>query len=203
MSKFKLTHLLILILGVALFAVGNDLKNTSYQLERANQDLTETNKAFEINKESISTLKKQNNELRKQINDFKEVETVTIVQTNTVIDTVTFYVSNDSIPTSCNYVQNLSIDTTYYSFDFTYSHKDFTINRLSIPNKLSIVVGDKKVKGWTGITKGTEYSIDVVNSNPYVSTLNFQTYKVVKEKKWYQTPWFYMGVGFAGAVILL
>ena len=65
------------------------------------------------------------------------------------------------------------------------------------------MVGDKKVKGWTGLTKGTEYSIDVISSNPYVNTTNFQTYKVVKEKKWYESPWFLVGVGFVGAAVIL
>jgi hypothetical protein len=167
------------------------------------QDLEETNKAYGITVDQVKTLTNKNDELKKQIKQFKEVETITVVETNTIIDTVMFSVPNTNGDTSCSFTSQLVIDTTFYSFDFTYSHTDFTINKLSIPNKLSIVVGDKKIKGWTGITKGKEYSIDVKSSNPYVNTVNIQTYKIVEQKKWYETKGFLIGLGFVGALIVL
>ena len=53
-----------------------------------------------------------------------------------------------------------------------------------------------------GIPKGREYAIDIVNSNPYVQTTNIQTYKIVQEKKWWDTKAFSIGVGFIGGFVL-
>ena len=198
----KLKYTIFFLLGISIFILAHQKKSYQYKYDLALQDLDEANKAFNITTEQIETLTNKNDELKKQIKEFKDVEAVTIIQTNTVIDTVVFSVPNTSIDSACNFVSQLVIDTTFYSFDFTYTQKDFTINKLSIPNKLSIVVGDKKIKGWTGITKGKEYTIDVSSSNPYVNTVNIQNYKIVDEKKWYETKWFLIGAGFVGGVLI-
>ena len=187
----KLKYTIFFLLGISIFILAHQKKSYQYKYDLALQDLDEANKAFNITTEQIETLTNKNDELKKQIKEFKDVETVTIIQTNTVIDTVVFSVPNTSIDSACNFVSQLVIDTTFYSFDFTYTQKDFTINKLSIPNKLSIVVGDKKIN-----------TIDVSSSNPYVNTVNIQNYKIVDEKKWYETKWFLIGAGFVGGVLI-
>lgn len=199
-DKFKYT--ILFVLGITIFILWNEKNSYQAKYGRALQNLEETNKAYSISSDQVETLARKNKELNQQIKSFKEIESITVVETNTLIDTVVFEVfNNDSV--NCNFKSQLIIDTTFYSFDFTYTNKDFTINKLSIPNNLSIVVGDKKVKGWTGITKGKEYTIDVLSSNPYVNTVNIQNYKIVEEKKWYETKSFLIGVGFIGAAIIL
>ena len=80
--------------------------------------------------------------------------------------------------------------------------KAFTLKSLEIPNQSQIIVGDKKIKGWTGITKGTIISINIINSNPLVSNIDMQTYTIREEKKWYETRGFAAGVGLVGGLIL-
>lgn len=200
-NKYKYT--IFFLLGISIFILAHEKNSYQTKYDMALQDLEETNKAYSVTIDQIKTLTNKNDELKKQVKQFKEVETITFIETNTIIDTVMFSVPSVYGDSSCSFKSQLIIDTTFYSFDFTYSHTDFTINKLSIPNKLSIVVGDKKIKSWIGVTKGKEYSIDVKSSNPYVNTVNIQTYKIVEQKKWYETKAFLIGLGFLGAVIVL
>ena len=156
-------------------------------------------KAFVINKDLLKELTKENEELKQATKDFKNVESYTKVNTITKIDTVTVYFDND-IPDFG--LLNISIDSSLFSLSAVVSNKAFTLKSLEVPNQTQIIVGDKKIKGWTGITKGTEYQINIINSNPLVSNMDMQTYTIKEEKKWYETRGFAAGVGLVGGLIL-
>jgi len=157
-------------------------------------------KAFVINKDLLKELTKENEELKQATKDFKNVESYTKVNTITKIDTVTVYFDND-IPDFG--LLNISIDSSLFSLSAVVSNKAFTLKSLEVPNQAQIIIGDKKIKGWTGITKGTEYQINIINSNPLVSNMDMQTYTIKEEKKWYETRGFAAGVGLVGGLILL
>ena len=156
-------------------------------------------KAFVINKDLLKELTKENEELKQATKDFKNVESYTKVKTITKIDTVTVYFDND-IPDFG--LLDISIDSSLFSLSAVVSNKAFTLRSLEVPNQAQIIVGDKKIKGWTGITKGTEYQINIINSNPLVSNMDMQTYTIKEEKKWYETRGFAAGVGLVGGLIL-
>jgi len=156
-------------------------------------------KAFVINKDLLKELTKENEELKQATKDFKNVESYTKVKTITKIDTVTVYFDND-IPDFG--LLNISIDSSLFSLSAVVSNKAFTLKSLEVPNQAQIIIGDKKIKGWTGITKGTEYQINIINSNPLVSNMDMQTYTIKEEKKWYETRGFAAGVGLVGGLIL-
>lgn len=156
-------------------------------------------KAFVINKDLLKELTKENEELKQATKDFKNVESYTKVNTITKIDTVTVYFDND-IPDFG--LLNISIDSSLFSLSAVVSNKAFTLKSLEVPNQAQIIIGDKKIKGWTGITKGTEYQINIINSNPLVSNMDMQTYTIKEEKKWYETRGFAAGVGLVGGLIL-
>ncbi len=156
-------------------------------------------KAFVINKDLLKELTKENEELKQATKDFKNVESYTKVKTITKIDTVTVYFDND-IPDFG--LLDISIDSSLFSLSAVVSNKAFTLRSLEVPNQAQIIIGDKKIKGWTGITKGTEYQINIINSNPLVSNMDMQTYTIKEEKKWYETRGFAAGVGLVGGLIL-
>lgn len=156
-------------------------------------------KAFVINKDLLKELTKENEELKQATKDFKNVESYTKVKTITKIDTVTVYFDND-IPDFG--LLDISIDSSLFSLSAVVSNKAFTLKSLEVPNQAQIIIGDKKIKGWTGITKGTEYQINIINSNPLVSNMDMQTYTIKEEKKWYETRGFAAGVGLVGGLIL-
>jgi len=156
-------------------------------------------KAFVVNKDLLKELKKENEELKEATKDFKNVESYTKVKTITKIDTVTVYFGDD-IPDFG--ILDVNIDSSLFSLSAVVSNKAFTLKSLEIPNQSQIIVGDKKIRGWTGITKGTEYQINIINSNPLVSNIDMQTYTIREEKKWYETRGFAAGVGLVGGLIL-
>jgi hypothetical protein len=201
MKKGKNILILLMLATIGIFAYTNVSLSSKYK--RASQDLSESNKAFEINVEQLDKLQEENEGLKKTLKEYKDVESVTKVITNTIIDTVFYQYDNRiAVSDSGTFVGNVSIDSLFYSFDCTFSESSFTLNRLEIPNESNIVIGDKKIRGLFGIPKGREYAIDIVNTNPYVQTVNIQTYKIVEEKKWYQTKGFAIGIGFFGGFMM-
>jgi hypothetical protein len=157
-------------------------------------------KAFVMNEDMLKRMSKENEELKKAVKDFKNVQSYTNIKTVTKIDTVAVYF-NDNVPDFG--VLDISIDSTLFKLSAQVNNKAFTLNSLEIPNTSQIVVGDKKIKGWTGITKGTEYQINVINSNPMVSNIDMQTYTIQEEKRWYETRGFSFGAGILAGLIIL
>jgi hypothetical protein len=205
-TKSKLKNLLLALLFLTVLTMGylySQEKGVSAR--RANmialqQDsINIQRKAFVVNKDLLKELKKENEELKEATKDFKNVESYTKVKTITKIDTVTVYFGDD-IPDFG--ILDVNIDSSLFSLSAVVSNKAFTLKSLEIPNQSQIIVGDKKIRGWTGITKGTEYQINIINSNPLVSNIDMQTYTIREEKKWYETRGFAAGVGLVGGLIL-
>tara|TARA_R100000734_G_scaffold19149_1_gene18617 strand:- start:1978 stop:2628 length:651 start_codon:yes stop_codon:yes gene_type:complete len=205
-TKSKLKNLLLALLFLTVLTMGylySQEKGVSAR--RANmialqQDsINIQRKAFVVNKDLLKELKKENEELKEATKDFKNVESYTKVKTITKIDTVTVYFGDD-IPDFG--ILDVNIDSSLFSLSAVVSNKAFTLKSLEIPNQSQIIVGDKKIIGWTGITKGTEYQINIINSNPLVSNIDMQTYTIREEKKWYETRGFAAGVGLVGGLIL-
>tara|TARA_R110001583_G_scaffold72139_5_gene202353 strand:- start:362 stop:973 length:612 start_codon:yes stop_codon:yes gene_type:complete len=201
MSKYK--NIIIIILAFVTFGFAYKSNESKKAIFRAQQDLNESNQAYEINEAQLASLKDENEGLKELIDEYKEVESVTKVITKTVIDTVRIEYDNSILVSdSGTFVGSVNIDSLFYSLSCTFTEKNFTLNRIEIPNESSIVIGDRKIRGFLGIPKGREYAIDIVNSNPYVQTTNIQTYKIVQEKKWWDTKAFSIGVGFIGGFVL-
>lgn len=157
------------------------------------------NKSLQLsNKNQLESIIKKNDTLAKLISKFKNVASTTIINNNTTIngDTMKFK-KGDSIP--CDFKAfKVRRDSAHYRFLGTISPKYFSIDSLTIPNKQSMVIGEKKL----GFLKGTEMRAEIVNSNPLIKTLNIESYVINKKKKWYQTDAFLISASLLGGYVI-
>ena len=155
--------------------------------------------AYKVSNDVINGLEEDNESLKKQLKDYKNVNNITTVTTVTKIDTI-FMAYNDTIP--CVFTTDVDINNTFYQINATVSNEGLGINLIKFPNETSIVVGDKKIRGFLGITKGTEYAIGVTHTNPYMKTVNLQHYTITKKKRWYETTPFLVGAGLITGILI-
>jgi len=101
-------------------------------------------KAFVVNEDLLTRLKKENETLREDIKQFKRIDSYTKVKTVTKIDTVSVSFV-DTVPYFG--VLQINIDSTLFKLAAEVDNKSFRLNKLNIPNEYSIVVGEKKIKG--------------------------------------------------------
>lgn len=202
MTKYFNILLLLLFLAAGAYAY-TEIMSWKSKYDSVLKIVDGKDKAIRMNESVLNDLKNQNKELKIKLNEFKNVESVTKVITKTVIDTVVVEYDNSIVVgNDGSFTGNVDIDSTFYNLSCTFTEKSFTLNSLSIPNTQTIIVGDKKIRGWTGISKGTEFSVMVDNTNPYIQNVNIQNYTIKKEKKWYQTQGFAIGVGVLGGLLL-
>lgn len=125
-----------------------------------------------------SLLSSMNDTIAKIARKFKSIQSATIINNYTTINADTIQLKGDSIP--CDFKPfKVRRDSLYYRFVGTISPKYFSIDTLSIPNKVSLIVGTKK----TGFLKRKEERAEIINSNPLVKTTNVGNYVVMSKKK--------------------
>jgi len=201
--KINTNYIVLFIVLIVAVGVCNIERQNGIQYARnltAMSDTTNHYKhAYKVGNDVINGLKKDNDKLKEQLKEYKNVNNITTITTVTKIDTI-FIPYNDTIP--CVFTTNVDINNPFYKINATVSNQGLGINVIKFPNESSIIVGDKKVKGFLGITKGTEYSISVEHSNPYMFTTNLQHYTVTKKKRWYETTPFLIGTGLITGILI-
>jgi hypothetical protein len=126
------------------------------------------------------------------LESFRNIESAVIIRETTIIkhDTVNFEVQ---IP--CDFEPfRVSFDSAHYQLSQTVARNFITIDSLVIPNRQSIILGEKRL----GFLKGTERRVEVINSNPMINTTGLGSYVISGRKKWYQTRIF---AGALGVVV--
>jgi len=203
--KFKVS-ILNIALGLAVLFIANAWsserkysKQNTRNLSLMQDSVAIHKKAYLITDRTLKELKNENEQLKEDLKDFKSVTSITTITSVTKIDTI-YVPFNDSI--DCNFSTSIDIDSTFYKISATISNEGMALTRIEVPNRMSIIVGDKKIKGWMGVTTGKEYSIIVNNTNPYIQTQNTHNYTIVKRDKWYESPYFLVGAGFIGGVLI-
>lgn len=130
------------------------------------------------NKDQLASILKKNDTLSKLISKFKDIKSATIINNYTTINGDTIQLKGDSIP--CDFKAfKVRRDSIHYKFVGTISKNFFSIDTLSIPNKLSLIIGTKKM----GFLKRKEERAEIINSNPLVKITNIGNYVVVSKKK--------------------
>jgi hypothetical protein len=139
-----------------------------------------------------------NDTLKKMVSEFKRVQSTLVIKQETRIKDSIHFKEGDSIP--CDFPPVAVEKTTAnYSFKGSITNKALFIDDLFIPNKQSIVLGDKKTSFWGN----TERQVSVVNSNPLVSTGSIQNFTIKEKKKWWERPVIVAPLGFvAGTAIV-
>lgn len=189
-SSFNFTIVIIVLL---FFLFNSYHKNSIYRnnniknLEAINQELTyyknkegkEVASKLSLKGENenlklmLSVLNDSTDQLKKLLKEYKKVSGAVYTETIVKIDTikVPYYIEGKTFNKSFEIIEN------NYSFSGISSNEGLIINNIQIPNKQSIVIGEKK----TSFLK-TEFKINVVNSNPYIKTTMAESY-IYKEKK--------------------
>lgn len=146
-------------------------------------------------KKQLEAVIAKNDTLLKLVSKFKKIASTTIINQYTTINGDTIRLQ-DSIPCDFKPFQ-VKRDSLYYHFTGTIAPGFFSIDSLIIPNKQSIVIGEKKL----GFLKGTEKRVEIVNSNPLIRTDKIQNYVINPHKKWHQTTAFKFGLGLVAGSI--
>lgn len=171
-------------------------KNTVEVEKLKNGALIYSNKTLKLEsqkqiKEMASNL---NDTVKQMLKKFKRVESVTEIVSNTIITRDTIKLENN-IPCITSPIKIIK-KTPNYSFKGTLDSSKFTIDTISIPNVISIIIGRKK----TGFLK-YEDMISINNSNPLVETSNISSYTYKPKKRFLQKTWVHIAGGVVIAVI--
>ena len=75
--------------------------------------------------------------------------------------------------------------------------KGIEIDSIQFFNRMTITIGDKKLKGLRNVFKHRIPTVEIVNESPYVSVEGLQNVVIKKRRKrWYETTTFKVMVGF-------
>jgi hypothetical protein len=134
------------------------------------------------NEKQLKAYLSQNDTLKQLLKSFKKISSVTIIKEKVYIHDTVPIPFETKIP--CDFKPfTVKRDCTNYHFKGTIFPDKFNIDEISIPNKQTVVLGEKK----TGFMK-KEYRVEITNSNPYIVTSNVGGYTVNPKKEWYQKP---------------
>jgi hypothetical protein len=150
----------------------------------------------QIDETVFNNLIKENAVLKKRLKKFKEIQSVTEETTVTNIKSEKFTfdtpITKDFKP--------IVIDTTTlnYKLTATITNTDLTIDTLSIPDSVLIVVGQKR----GNIFKPDNYVVSIEHSNPLIVTQGLKNYTIGYNTKWYKKPGVHFVAGLTSMFII-
>lgn len=199
--------LYVLVSVVVIRHLSNKNKEQNLMLEAVNTEFTQY-KLESI--DAIAQYKKQvlvtESMLKQQIKDndslkalakyYKQIAATITIKTEFVHDTIKVEVPRDVYVIDGVKVRK-PIGDGCYSAIISVEDEQVLLYDLTIPNTQNIVLGSRKA----GLFK-SEYSFDVLNSNPCVVVTGMSSYKVTAKKRIYENPLFTGLVGFAAGVLV-
>jgi hypothetical protein len=162
-----------------------NVKTESYKLK--NGQVVNTSKTVVYNKAPEKT------ELTKQ---FSKVKTIIKIVERVRIDTVRL-VYKDSIP--CQFERTGSLVNSDYSLDYKSNQKGISITDFELQKDTTNIVFGEKRKWIFGKTTNT---IDMTHTNKLIEVQSINHYEIVPKQKFYKNPFFLVGIGFLGGVLL-
>lgn len=176
-------------------SIASSYKDTAMLYHDRNGELITYNKAVKADLksayEAISGLKSTLHRLK-----IKKPTSVVKTRTETIIDTILVAIK-DSIPCD-SFSYSTAVDSPYYHFDLTLTDKNIVFNTIKIPNKQTIITGEKK----TSLLKRREYVVTIENDNPYVHTNGVNSYTIKPKKRFYERWYFVFSVGLISGMII-
>ena len=194
---------------VVMGIIALSLQFRSCSIEKAYESEVAKNLAYKDTLKTYvakdGTIVEFNNVLQTQFEAFLEaqndsiknfLENIRIPKPDVItVFTERFYV--DSIPsvglgiTDCEFDTTFQITDSYYEIDGRVTNEELTLNSIMIPNKATLVIGNRKTKWW----KKKEYIATIKHSNPYVQTESIGSYTFQdKQSRWSIGP--NIGYGF-------
>lgn len=113
-------------------------------------------------------------QLKRLVKNFRNVNVAGNVTTITVVDSIPVPYE---VPVPVDFSRDFEKVTEHYSLSGISTNHGLTINNLALPNTLSFAIGDRK----TGLFR-SQYRIETVNSNPYVTTTGLDSYVLTSNK---------------------
>lgn len=209
LSKERIAWILAVASLVVLLVLSKCNNNPGEITSEVNHYLTDTAKHETLNGIDVTTIHQAlletqsqmrqlvaaNDTLRKLVKEFKVVNSITKIKTETFVKDSIQY---KDIPCDFKPVYRVK-ETPEYRLALTIS-KSNTDVELKIPNTIQFLEGQRK----TGLFK-TEQQVMAINSNPLVQTTEIQSLTVKSKKKWWERPdtWFGIGATAATAVFIL
>lgn len=122
----------------------------------------------------LDTKKEENQQLKVALEKFKKVDNATSVNQTIKIDAVDIPFDKK---VSVNFVRKFLNQTDFYTFSGEVNQLGININFLS--NNLQTSITGVKSVGWLS----SEYRTEISNSNPFISTNNFDSFTFQKKQK--------------------
>jgi len=134
----------------------------------------------------MKTLIAANDTLKKLVKEFKVVNSITKIKTETFVKDSIQY---KDIPCDFKPIERVK-ETPEYRLALTISRSNTEV-KMTVPNTIQFIEGKRKV----GLFK-TEQQVMAVNSNKLVQTTEIQSLTVKTKKKWWERPgpWIALGV---------
>lgn len=148
-------------------------------------DVATIHQALLETQDQIKILIASNDTLKKLVKDFKVVNSITKLKTETYVrDSIQY----KDIPCDFKPITRVK-ETPEYRLELTIRNNGTDVG-LKIPNTIQFIEGSRK----TGLFK-TEQQVMAVNSNKLVQTLEIQSLTVKTKKKWWERPGPWVAVG--------
>ncbi|QYJ68943.1 DUF6549 family protein [Flavobacterium litorale] len=147
-------------------------------------------------KKQLSALLGKDREIEKLKQEFANIKTVVKYKTVTQFDTIKVFFEQPI--REYDFVRAGKVNHKHYSFSYSADNVGFTLEDLTIPNKVTIITGVKRK--WF---LGKQYiTTDVTNSNPYVTVTNLKAAEVQIPQPWYKKWYVWLAAGFVTSTVI-
>lgn len=166
------------------------LQDTVFYYENKKGEWVATKKSLAGDKDQLEVLLSiyidSTEQLKGLVKKYKKVAAAGNIKTVTKIDSV-FIPFDRSI--EFDFSRKFKVDNPWYSITGRVHRSGLDVDNLTVFNQMSFVLGVRK-NGWF---KPKTYSIDVLNSNPFIKTTGVDSYQFTEDiKRWSIGPY----VGF-------
>jgi hypothetical protein len=167
--------------------------DTAKHYMNKHKEVVDYNKVLEFqNKKTLEAYLSSNKIMKDVAKNYKSINSETEIKTQTLIHDTVLIPFEKKIPCYFKPFRIVDNEPNKYRFEGVISRDGFLLDTMLIFNTQSIIVGDKRVGFFRHETR-----VEVVNTNPFITTTNIGSFVINPEKKWYNRPLVTFGIGAA------